>query len=176
MSDRHVPRVLTAMPPAKGLAEGVHALQVAEARFWSKIERGGDDECWLWISGTDPYGYGRFKFGGQYFVAHRFAWRLSFGEIPEGLCACHACDVRRCCNPAHLFLGTRADNTRDMVEKGRQARGERTGNSKLDADSVREIRGLYADGRYTQEVLGQRFGVSRRLISAIVNHERWSHI
>ena len=91
-------------------------------RFWSKVRMGGSDECWDWTASVfrgEKGGYGRFLLAGKIRYAHRVAWRLTNGEIPDGLFVLHKCDNRRCCNPAHLFLGTKQDNADDMVAKGR---------------------------------------------------------
>lgn len=96
-------------------------------RFWSKVDRRGDDECWLWTASTRGIGYGLFSVLYQSFGAHRIAYTITHGDIPSGLCVCHRCDVPRCVNPAHLFLGTHADNRRDCQEKGRCASGDRHG-------------------------------------------------
>lgn len=92
-------------------------------RFWSKVKKG--DGCWEWTAAVDRGGYGNFGIDGRTMGAHRVAWTLANNrEIPEGLCVCHSCDNRACCNPAHLWLGTQLDNVRDMVEKGRGSTGE----------------------------------------------------
>jgi HNH endonuclease len=99
-------------------------------RFWKKVEK--SDGCWLWIGTLHSKGYGWMKFTlsrstagkKRKFVvrAHRLSWLLHFGEIPAGLGVLHACDKRRCVNPAHLFLGTDKDNWEDAKAKGRRAR------------------------------------------------------
>lgn len=85
-------------------------------RFWSKVNIKDDEGCWLWM-GTrySATGYGRYN--NQ--LAHRLAWEIEYGQIPEGRQVLHRCDVRHCVRPTHLFLGTQADNMRDMVAKGR---------------------------------------------------------
>jgi hypothetical protein len=106
----------------------VLALMTTEERFWAKVDRsGGPDACWLWTAGTFRLRNGYGKFGAdpaasRTVYAHRFAYELSHGPIPPGLLVCHHCDNPPCCNPAHLFLGTIADNMRDMSDKGRAAR------------------------------------------------------
>lgn len=88
-------------------------------RFWSKVDKSG--ECWLWKSSRGPKGYGQFtvKRGSNPVLTHRLAWELTSGPIEGGLFVLHRCDNPPCCNPEHLFLGTNADNVRDMMSKGR---------------------------------------------------------
>lgn len=81
----------------------------------------GIDENWQWIAGKNWNGYGMLRDDrGKMTTAHRVAYRLFIGEIPEGLCVCHSCDIPSCCNPEHLWLGTRRDNVQDMLAKGRR--------------------------------------------------------
>lgn len=90
-------------------------------RFWSKVKLPdliGTDECWEWQASVNQSGYGTVNLVGFY-LAHRLAWYLCCGSIPEGLLVCHSCDNRLCCNPSHLWLGTNDDNIADMVNKGR---------------------------------------------------------
>lgn len=145
-------------------------------RFWDKVDKSGD--CWLWTAGCFSNGYGQFRFKGKMWGAHRASWVLHNGPIPEGLHVCHKCDVKNCVNTEHLFLGTRADNMRDMVEKGRikVARGEAHCRSKLTEKDVLEIRDLYATGNVFQKELGVRFGISRQMISFIVRRVSWTHV
>jgi hypothetical protein len=92
-------------------------------RFWAKVKKG--ESCWLWAAWRLPSGYGQIRAGERLLRAHRVAWELTNGPIPDGLCVLHNCpggDNPACVNPAHLWLGTNAENTHDMVAKGRYAR------------------------------------------------------
>lgn len=148
-----------------------------KTRFWSKvIVTNNSDDCWLWTKCTFENGYGAFQFQKKSMRSHRIAWIITFGEIPDGLCVCHKCDVRLCCNPAHLFLATSEENTQDKVNKGRQARnkGLKSGKSaKLNPSQVEEIRQRYTQGGITQRELGIQYGVSQGQIYRIVRYQRW---
>jgi len=91
------------------------------ARLWSYVERGDDEECWLWTAGTTAKGYGRFKLNGKLFAATRLVYYLTQGD-PGSRHVCHTCDNPPCCNPRHLWLGTASDNNDDSVQKGRYER------------------------------------------------------
>ncbi len=87
--------------------------------FWAKVEKGEPDQCWNWKSGTNNSGYGQFCQAAVKRWAHRFSYELHHGDVPEGLDVMHSCDNRRCCNPAHLTVGTRSENMVDAYKKGR---------------------------------------------------------
>lgn len=149
-----------------------------EADFWPQVDRSaGPDGCWLWKGWIDPVGgYGRFKIRNRAHPAHKYSYTFTSGAVPKGLFVCHRCDNPACVNPAHLFLGTPADNTRDRDAKGRQARGERSGTAKLNEADVRAIRSLYASGGFSQARLGWIYGVGQTKISAVVNKTTWKHV
>jgi hypothetical protein len=147
-----------------------------EERFWKYVQK--TDGCWLWTGGTLPGGYGLTKTGEGRRMAtvHRISYEMHHGPIPKGLCVLHRCDVRNCVNPAHLFLGTKGDNNTDRTAKGRSARGERSGSSRLTADAVREIRNRYAAGGITVVRLGAEFGVHFATVARVINRITWRHV
>jgi hypothetical protein len=175
-------------------------------RFWSRVDKTG--ECWI-HSATPSSVYPIVHFNGHGHYASRISWVIAHGQIADGLEVCHNCpggDNPRCCNPAHLFLGTRKENQADMAAKGRAAtgdrhssrthpervargersatrlhpesicRGEQSPNSKITADDVREIRARYAAGGVFYHELGTEFGVSASQIFHIVRRKAWRHV
>jgi len=156
-----------------------------EDRFWSLVEK--SDNCWLWRGNCSSNGYGRTLYRRKHYGAHRLSWQIHFGPIPDDLVVCHSCDVRNCVNPAHLFLGTPADNVHDCWAKGRHLhlsvtnpecvpRGETSGMSKLTDAAVADIRRRYAAGGIAQDALGREFGVHQGTISSIVRDKTWKHV
>lgn len=148
-------------------------------RFWQRVDVKALNECWPWLGGRTPNGYGstrmygasrRFSLG-----AHRAAWIYANGPIPDGQLICHSCDNPPCCNPGHLFLGTPKDNLDDMRRKRRErfVRGEEQGQSRLTRAQVPEIRRRVADGE-TQRRVAADYAVSQSRISRIVNREQWA--
>src|SRR5690348_16844605 len=88
---------------ARGLREGSPPSPPANL-FWSRVDRRSPGECWVWTRGRLKAGYGQLTVGGKCRTAHRIAWELTNGPIPDGLSVLHRCDNPPCCNPAHLFL------------------------------------------------------------------------
>ena len=145
-------------------------------RFWAKVDKGGPDECWPWTGNRLPKGYGQFKPFGLQRYAHRVSWALAHGTtpdgtIPGGMCVLHSCDNPPCVNPAHLFLGTKTDNMRDKVAKGRQAKGVDNGQAKLSEDDVQAIRASLGESR---KEVARRFGVSAATVGDILCGRTWT--
>jgi hypothetical protein len=93
-----------------------------QERFWAKVDKSaGDAECWPWTAGRNRHGYGLYAFEGKTILANRGLWILLHGAVPEGRFVLHHCDNPPCVNPEHLYLGTQAENMRDLVVRGRHA-------------------------------------------------------
>lgn len=150
-------------------------------RFLPKVRRGPG--CWEWQGKRGRHGYGRFKINYKEHFAHRLAYEIEFGQIPPGMGVLHHCDNPPCCNPAHLFAGTPADNVADMMEKRRDIAGRlkarrpgvRHHNARLSEDDVREIRAQRKKGRICREI-AEEFGVTREAVQSIVDFRSWKHI
>lgn len=135
-------------------------------RFWLLVNRSG--ECWTW-KGRAFRGYGVFPASGTSYRAHRVAYILAHGDIPDKLCVLHRCDNPSCCRPDHLFLGTYADNSRDMCAKGRhwmQQNPERA--HKVTPEMIVEIRKLPDEYDLSQNDIAKRLGISRETVSKVI--------
>ncbi len=150
--------------------------QTMADRFWAKVDKRGPDECWLWIAATNHFGYGAFCVDGAMRSAHRASWLLANGPCPPGLFVCHRCDNPPCVNPAHLFLGTSAENSADMVSKGRQGIGARNGNAVLSTRQAQVARFLCASTSLSHLEISQLFGVRQSAIHKIESRRTWSHV
>lgn len=130
--------------------------------------------CWEWI-GALSKGYGSFRFTKTNDSAHRVAWMLYRGKIPNGVCVLHKCDNKRCVNPNHLYLGDHKQNMRDAIERKqwKPFLGESHPSAKLTWNEVHEIR---HDHRLTKEpacTIAKRYGVSGGCIDHILSGRHW---
>lgn len=147
-------------------------LSVSE-RFYTSVDKTSD--CWSWQGKIAASGYGRFQIRNRWYQAHRVAFEMASGEIPDGYQLLHSCDNRRCVNPAHLSIGTCLDNSTDKRSKGRGVdfRGENNPSAKLSAEQVEEIRSKLATG-CTIRQLAKEYGVTATAVHGIKSGRRWS--
>lgn len=152
-------------------------------RIWGHSDRSGD--CWVWTGSKNHKGYGVWtpynskELKSRNFTVHRLVYQLTYGEIPKNLYVCHHCDNPPCVRPDHLFIGTPADNVRDMHSKGRSRFHTgigRPSRRRLTEDQVREIRAIYAEGKISQPSLAAKFDVSPTSIFNIVHHRVWRNV
>ena len=125
---------------------------------------------WLWTGARNPGGYGLFAIYKKCVLAHRRAYELLVGPIPRGLKVLHECDVTYCVKPGHLFLGTNADNSADMVQKGRQ-RGSSIGKWKLSEGARRAVVRFVAGGA-SKNAAAKRFGIASSSVRYLVRSRR----
>lgn len=151
-----------------------HQIVGDEARFNFFITK--TETCWLWNGWRDEHGYGHFNYGDSKTSAHRYAWELVNGPITDGLFVCHHCDNPPCVNPKHLFLGTPADNSKDMSNKGRaySPKGTKNKNHTFTDEQVLEIRSLKANQPVTKTA--KEYGVTHSAISNILLGKTWKHL
>lgn len=163
-----------------------------EHRFWTKVNKNGIvpahrpelGPCWEWTAATYGGGYGLIGEGGRKsksIPAHRQSWLMHKGPIPIGVWVLHKCDVKRCVNPAHLFLGTRSDNVEDMVKKGRHGRmthpeaimADKNPNAKLTWDIVRRMRKAFEKGEHSQYGIAKLFGQPPHRVYPVLQNKNW---
>lgn len=158
-------------------------------RFYQGFSEGPPGECWNWTKSVDSSGYGQVKHLGKILKAHRISYEVHVGKIPDGLCVLHKCDNPSCVNPNHLRVGTKLDNTRDMISKGRARfkegtgaidplRGEDNPGSVLTESQVAYIRRVYIarHPQFGQCALARKFSVSQGTIHRVVYRKCWNHV
>lgn len=149
-----------------------------ETRLLKRIATTSPNECWPWTGAVIKKGWhGEWRnAAGEVELVHRAAWRLFKSQIPDGMCICHRCDNPICCNPSHLFLGTKSENLLDMWAKGRakpqRVFGEKHGMSKLTAELVLEIRSSKESG----VELARRLKLTPTTICDVRKRRSWKHI
>ncbi len=137
--------------------------------IWRRIKVGTPEECWIWTAGAARSGYGKIKWRGRTYRAHRVVYELSVGPLVSGQLVLHRCDVRRCCNPSHLYLGTMSDNTTDSSRRGRHH------NAKLTEEQVREIRERRARGERGKDI-AKDYPVTMDVIYKIGRREAYAWV
>lgn len=162
--------------------------------FYERVSKADQNGCRLWNGSPGRPRYGYVWQNGRNRLAHRVAYELVHGPIQDDMCVCHKCDVPRCVNIKHLFLGTQLDNIRDRSDKGRTRcykrgdvhymhknpglirRGSRHGGSKLTEDSVLEIKSLLCAGNLAHWQIANLFGVDRSTVTLINRGKSWAHV
>lgn len=169
----------TAFDPAAMLAEPRQRRRSSVDGFWSLVDKSCPEDCWVWTKRRHRDGYGLLTWCGRDAQAHRVAYGLTHGPIPDGLLVMHACDNPPCCNPSHLRLGTYADNRADMVAKGRgrsnPVRGARNCNAKLNDDLVRELRAAWHAGESLKSI-AKRTGLAVGTVHPMLHGRTWAHV
>lgn len=154
-------------------------------RFNAKVNKSGNvpahcpelGPCWEWTAYTLKTGYGYFSYKhAKAKYAHRVAYEMAFGEIPDGLCVLHKCDHPSCVRPSHLFLGTTQDNIADKISKKRHIAGERVPTHKLTESEVMIIRQRYIEGGITYQQLADEYNVRGSTICLLIRNKTWKHI
>ena len=142
--------------------------------FWNKLRRVESTDCWEWTGYKARFGYGSIMYQGETWLTHRLAYTLHYGSTANQ-CVLHRCDNPPCCNPRHLFLGTREDNVADRVAKGRCGRpaGARNGRAKIDGDTAVWIKGLCESGQPRKTVAGM-YKLSLAQVGRIVRGDQWA--
>lgn len=146
-------------------------MDAIKKRFLKRVDVLSSDECWIWRGPVGAGGYGKFSIHGRLDYAHRASFEIFNGIRPLFLFVLHSCDNPSCVNPAHLFVGTPADNSADMVRKGRSCRGEAHWRARLTDQQVAEIVSRVAGGE-TQRAIAAEFGVSYQHVSDLCSGRR----
>lgn len=141
-------------------------------RFWAKVNKSSDDDCWLWTGCKSKHGYGNICVEGRMTLATHVSLMLDGKPRQNMDCALHRCDTPSCVNPKHLFWGRHDDNMKDMARKGRSAnkRGTANGRAKLNEKAAMEIK----QSTMPLKVLASQYGVSMSTISRARLGKSWS--
>lgn len=145
-------------------------------RFWTKVGITAQENlCWEWK--TNCKGYGHFGLNGKTEPAHRIAYLFHYGVDPKEFHVCHTCDNKKCCNPKHLFLGTRSDNMQDMASKGRTSvkLGVDNNKAKLTEADIPVIIQLHKQGE-SYASISRKYPVSPEMVSLICRGKYWKHL
>lgn len=156
-------------------------MKTREQRFRERVVKGGPRECWPWagfISPTTGYGVVQWEpraTGKSTEHAHRIAYRLDVGPIPDGAHVMHLCNNKPCCNPAHLRAGTGAENSAMAAKDGLYRRGSRIGWAKLTEDVVRQLRAADLSRYGAKKEICERYGIGRATLHRALTGKNWKH-
>lgn len=154
--------------PDSGSYDYLRLSPSVRSAFFKRIRK--TNTCWLWTGYLKQDGYGLFKVGKRFFHVHRLAMILSGRHVPSGLCVMHACDNPSCVRPDHLSIGTKQQNSADMVRKGRSGHPRR----RLNYEVAQTIRQEHASGLFTWIDLAERYGISVYHVWRVINHKVWN--
>lgn len=164
--------------------------QSLEDNFWSNVDTTSDG-CWLWSGSVGRNGYGKLNYKYKTLSAHRVAFSLLVGEIPDGLIVLHKCDNKHCVRPDHLFLGNATDHVANMIRKGRHGHGETHWSkkrpelipqgqdrfqAKLKDSDIADICAMRCVAGKSYEEIGAAYGIMPATVSAITHGRGWSHV
>ena len=144
-------------------------------RFWAKVDKGVDSDCWTWTGTTDPHGYGTIYFNQKARKATHVVWFLTHGVWPKQWML-HSCDNPPCVNPKHLREGTHRNNVDDKVKRGRQPKGEALNRGHITDADVRAMRARYQPYKCTLKMLATEYRISTRQVWDIVHIVKWVHV
>lgn len=155
------------------IIDGMEKIDEIRYRLLSRISVNASG-CFIWQGCRAAHGYGATSYAGRQWLAHRLAYALFRGEIPDGMHVCHKCDTPACVNPSHLFLGTALKNRLDAKEKGRLPNGELHHKAKISHAIAICIRERYASGGVSAAALGAEYGISKTSVYDVIHERSWS--
>lgn len=166
------------LPNLSGTGRLVGAEAASRPVFWSHVDFMGD--CWEWRGATTQWGYGKLRYAGHDFTAHRCSFEFAHGALGRDEWVLHSCDNPPCVKPSHLFRGDAKLNTQDMIAKGRAARlgaqGRANAHSVVTEGQVVEMRARFAAGDATPIELADQFGITNSAVNQILRGRTWSHV
>jgi len=148
-----------------------YTYKTAEERFWLKVNKTSEEDCWNWTGALQSKGYGILRVDDKRISAHRFSWILSNGNIPNKLLVLHKCDNKRCINPNHLYIGTQIDNMRDRaIRNPVPSESFGSGKTKLSHSDILSIRSIKGK---SQQIIASMFNISQKTVSNILRNNSY---
>lgn len=146
-------------------------------KFWSNVQKGNPDECWIWIGSPSGNGYGQLRFEGVTYRSNVLSYLINKGNIPARMYICHTCDNPICVNPNHLFVGTPSDNAKDRQQKGRgrPMDGENNSNNRFTKESIIQMRSMFQKGYLCNEI-AHIFDTNPEYVRNVVKRKVWKDL